>query len=115
MSRPLYQSAESYQRTLQELECRVDAGVPLKYYDCEESGPKIRNARSAFATTASRTCRTGYTRAKATHARTMSGTSPLGVNLREPSQHCQRAAFISATSSKAPSGSANLRSSESAR
>jgi hypothetical protein len=40
MSRPLYQSDESYRRTLKELGRRVEAGVPLEYYDCEEIGAK---------------------------------------------------------------------------
>jgi|ERR1700733_15581824 hypothetical protein len=40
MTRPLYQSDESYLRTIEELERRVDAGVRLEYYDCEQIGAK---------------------------------------------------------------------------
>jgi hypothetical protein len=38
MTRPLYQSDQSYRRTLKELKSRVEAGVKLEYYDCEEIG-----------------------------------------------------------------------------
>jgi len=40
MTRPLYQTDESYRRTLCELDRRVDAAVPLEYYDCEDIGAK---------------------------------------------------------------------------
>jgi hypothetical protein len=40
MNKPLYQSDESYRRTLMELERRVNAGVRLEYYDSEQLGAK---------------------------------------------------------------------------
>lgn len=40
MSRELYQSDESYSRTLRELQKRADAGVPLRYQDSEAVGDK---------------------------------------------------------------------------
>ena len=40
MNRPLEQSDASYIRTLETLNNRVQVGVPLKYYDCEDIGAK---------------------------------------------------------------------------